>query len=46
MSTAHKEQEIFKKQVNEVQLEIQKQEQDRQLQISKISDMVDRKRRL
>ncbi|TNV74063.1 hypothetical protein FGO68_gene13217 [Halteria grandinella] len=46
MSNAHKEQEQFKKQLVDLQTEIQKLETYQQHQITKVTDIVDRKRRL
>lgn len=46
MSNAHKEQELYKKQLNELVNEMQKKENERQVQIGKITDVVERKRRL
>ena len=46
MSTTHKEQEQYKKQLNELVNEMNKQESERQSQIAKITDVIERKKRL
>lgn len=46
MATAHKETELYKKSLAELGIEMEKRDQERHMHISKITDAIERKRKL